>query len=59
LIDFIAVSEGIGKVGVLRGILFKRYAHAVFLFFLSNEGTFRIRELVNPAKNQVAVSKAS
>lgn len=47
LIQFLGVSQGVGDVGVLRGVLFERHAHAV----ISNGGTFQIRELHDPNFN--------
>jgi hypothetical protein len=41
LIGFLAVSDGIGELGPLRGILFERYAHSI----IQNGGKFRVREL--------------
>ena len=43
LIQFLAVSQGVGDVGVLRGILFERHAHTV----IQNGGSFQVRQLVN------------
>jgi hypothetical protein len=43
LIQFLAVSQGVGDVGVLRGVLFERHAHTM----ISNGGTFQIRELLD------------
>jgi hypothetical protein len=42
LIQFLAVSQGVGDVGVLRGILFERHAHTV----IQNGGSFQVRQLV-------------
>jgi hypothetical protein len=41
LMDFLATSQGVGDVAVLRGILFERHAHRI----ISNGGEFQIREL--------------
>ena len=41
LIQFLAVSQGVGDVGVLRGVLFERHAHTI----ISKGGRFRIRKL--------------
>jgi hypothetical protein len=43
LIQFLSVSQGVGDVGVLRGILFERHAHTV----IANGGVFQIRQLLD------------
>ena len=43
LLQFLAVPHGEGDLGVLRGVLFERYAHTV----ISSGGVFRIRELTD------------
>lgn len=47
LIQFLAVSEGVGDVGVLRGVLFEKHAHTM----ISIGGTFQIRELLDSKLN--------
>ena len=47
LLQFLAVSQGVGDVGVLRGVLFERHAHTM----ISNGGTFQTRELLDPNFN--------
>ncbi|KAF0704419.1 hypothetical protein DYB28_008092 [Aphanomyces astaci] len=42
LVKFLAASEGIDQLGVVRGIVFERYVHAV----LPRGGRFRIRRLM-------------
>lgn len=45
--QFLEVSQDIGEVGVLRGILFERHAHAM----IANGGSFQIRALLDPSLN--------
>jgi hypothetical protein len=53
LIQFLGVSQGVGDVGVLRGVLFERHAHAV----ISNGGEFQIRELLDSNFNDSPLLK--
>ncbi|GMF31914.1 unnamed protein product [Phytophthora lilii] len=43
LLEFIAASDGVGALAVLRGHLFEGHVHSV----LPRGGTFRVRQLVN------------
>ncbi|EPZ32841.1 hypothetical protein O9G_004888 [Rozella allomycis CSF55] len=41
LLNFIAASDSFGDLGVIRGVLFERFAHSI----IQNGGTFKVREL--------------
>jgi hypothetical protein len=41
LLEFISASENVGDLGVIRGILYERFAHSI----IQNGGTFKMREL--------------
>ncbi|KAJ3078578.1 hypothetical protein HK100_010671 [Physocladia obscura] len=52
LIQFIAVSEGVGETGVLRGTLFERHAHDI----IAGGGTFGCRQLFEKTTKVTALN---